>query len=115
MASLAISTEKDMSKIRNTMRKLLLAQRCSPTIVARSIAAISILTEVVLPLGLAINVDIASILREERKTVELICEMRCVNELMPYMSELQTSLRYAVDDVRVMQKSGRLGIAMRLW
>jgi hypothetical protein len=115
MATLTIFSKTDIARTRNTVHKLLLAQRCSPNLAARSVAAINILTESTLRLDIVVRLDVGVILRHERKTVELGCDLDLIRKAMPRVDVMQESLTLVVNDLQIDTYDNRLNINMRLW
>ena len=115
MATLSIISATDVARTRNTVHKLLLAQRCTPNLAARSVAAINILAESTLRQGIGIRLDVCAVLRNERKMVELICDLDISRKGMPRVDVMQELLMLVVNDVQVRTTETRLNITIRLW
>src|SRR5947207_7824616 len=98
MATLSIISTTDIARTRNTVHKLLLAQRCTPNLAARSVAAINILTESILRLGITVQLDVGVTIRNDRKIVELDCNLDLAHKTMPRVDIMQETLALVVND-----------------
>ena len=115
MATVSIRSTTDIARTRNTVHKLLLAQRCSPNLAARSIAAMNILSESLLRLDIVIVLDIGVIFGNDRKFVELSCVLDLGSRRALRVDEMQNLLSLVVNDVQMSNHNNCLSVYMRLW
>ena len=115
MATVSIRSSTDIARTRNTIHKLLLAQRCSPNLAARSVAAMTILTESVLRLGVSIILDVGVIFGSKDKVVELSCVLDLVGKTTFRANDMEQLLMLVVNDVQMRNHNHCLSIYMRLW
>ena len=115
MATVSIRSTTDISRTRNTVHKLLLAQQCKPNLAFRSVTAMNILSEALLRLDVVINLDIGVIYGSERKLVEMSCipDLGCGKTT--HFDEMKALLALVVNDVQIAQHGNCLSIYMRLW
>src|SRR3954469_16953306 len=100
MATVSIRGNSDISKARNNVHKLLLAQRCSPNLAARSVTAVKILTESLSHLGLGISLSVGVVLRDERRIVEFACDLNLTSKPEIEVAEMQELLPLVVNDLQ---------------
>jgi len=115
MATVSIRSTTDIARTRNTVHKLLLAQRCSPNQAMRSITAMNILSEALLRLDIIITLDIGVMFSNERKFVEMSSILDLRSKKTPRVDEMKDLLSLVVNDVQFAQHGNCLSVYMRVW
>ena len=115
MASVEIRAGKDVAKSRHIMRTVLLAQKCNPTVVARSAAVMSILTESVVQHNVTLRIDFTVIWNFDKRIVELDCDMPLNNTTAINVAEIEKLLMKTVNDIQIRYPTNHLKIILRLW
>jgi hypothetical protein len=116
MAVLTLQNINDIARTRNMMRKLLIAQKCSPTLATRSWLAVTVITETFLATGNSIFLDVGvKVQIEPRRVVELCCEIGVSGEQHHSLVDVENMLTRAVDVVKISNKQRQVHIEMQLW
>ena len=100
MATLSIANSTDVARTRNILHKLLLAQNCPPNLAARSVAAVNILTESTIRSGIGMRLDVGVVLQNERKVVQMDCDLDTAHKTAPRVDLTQELLMMVVNDVQ---------------
>src|SRR5690242_4691930 len=101
MSTVSIRSTTDIARTRNTVHKLLLAQKCSPNLAARSIAAMGILADAVLRVNLGVILDVGVVIGINNRTVELACVLDCISKTAMRVETMQELLKMVVNDVQL--------------
>jgi hypothetical protein len=115
MANVEVRTPRDVARSRHIMRTVLLAQKCSPTVVARSAAVMSILTESVLDDGVIVRINFTVLYKSGQRIVELDCNMSLNDKMSLNVTDIEKLLTTTVNEMQTRYISNHLNIVMRLW
>jgi hypothetical protein len=115
MTTLAIHTPSDIADARTQLRNIILAEKWSPTMCLRAVAALTSVCELMFNAGIAGNVDVELVVRQGRCGVRLSgCLSLKVGQTIS-LDKVSHQLTRAVDAVELTQNDNQIHLVVYLW